>query len=191
MLETLPHVEAGFVCSVQACAATSAGASRRGPPPPCPPSLTRLEGRGEIWGPVPQQGHLEKQAALSFLPCRPLPPASPGASLISRRKLCSSESYLSPSPSRARGPLSGPGKGGEGRRAGSRTPQRLWSSQPFSPTPRLGASRPLPRPARACPPTPPCPPPFHPALVSRQLHTCDSCTYYWFGVVSSVFFLIK
>ena len=102
-----PCVEVGFVCSVQACAAASAGVSVLGPPPPSLSRhwhrLTRLEGQGEIWGPVPQQGHLEKQAALSFLPCQPLPPAFPGASIISWRKLCSNESYLSPSPSREHG----------------------------------------------------------------------------------------
>ena len=40
---------------------------------------------------------------MSFLPCRPLPPASLGAPIISWRKLCSNESYLSRCPSRERG----------------------------------------------------------------------------------------
>lgn len=46
-------------------------------------------------------------------------------------------------------------------------------------------------PGGLCPP-PPIPPPSPASpCVFRQLSTCESCTYYWFWVVSSVFFLIK
>lgn len=197
LLETLPPVEVGFVYSVQACAATSAGASRRGLPLPCPPSLTRLGGRGEIRGPSPS-----KVTAKSRQPCPSfhvghflLPP---GASLISRRKLCSHESYLSESPSGERGAHSRDrerdGRDGEQERNTSAPlvvtaflchPRPGRQSAPVEGRPSLhprGTGSPCPS------PRPPCPPPFHPALVSRQSRTCDSCAYYWFGVVGSVFF---
>ena len=169
-----PCVEVGFVCSVQACAAASAGVSGLGPPPPSLSRhwhrLTRLEGQGEIWGPVPQQGHLEKQAALSFLPRQPLPPAFPGASIISWRKLCSNESYLSPSPSREHGAHSWDQE--TDRRDGEQGAEHLSASgrHSLSPPPhsRPGTSRPPSKPARPCAqgsgrpvpvPPPPCPMP--------------------------------
>lgn len=205
LLETLPRVKVGSVCSVQACAA---GPHPVPPPSPGPDTISPgWKDGARSGGPSPS-----KVTSKSRQPCPSfhvghflLPswehPSSHGESCVPMNPTSH------PVPAENMGPTLGTRKGirgTESREQNTSAPLVVTAFLPLPPPrrhPCPGASHPPLKPAhpcaqglwaaRACPPNAPCPPPFHPALVSRQLHTCESCTYYWFGVVSSVFFLIK
>ena len=87
-----------------------------------------------------------------------LPSMSATSSCLPERLSSHGESCVPMNPTSRRvpaenvGPTLGTGKGMGGTESRSGTPQRLWSSQPFSATPGLGASRPLSKAARPCTP---------------------------------------